>query len=103
MIALQVNWSRKLLAAVDSSTRDARDFLGPWADPASVLRLQLQPTAQGLFLDWNTQPHLIYQVQVSTNLRSWTNLGGLRFAPGTVDSMYLGSSPASYYRVLRVR
>ena len=70
---------------------------------ASALRLDLQPTAQGMFLDWNTQPGLIYQVQVSTNLKSWTNLGGLRFAPGTVDSMYLGNSPASYYRVLRVR
>ena len=70
---------------------------------ASALRLDLQSTAQGLFLDWNTQPGLIYQVQVSTNLKSWTNLGGLRFAPGTVDSMYVGSSPASYYRVLRVR
>jgi hypothetical protein len=70
---------------------------------ASVLRLDLQQSAQGLFLGWNTQPGLIYQVQVSTNLKSWTNLGGLRFAPGTVDSMYVGTSPANYYRVLRVR
>jgi hypothetical protein len=70
---------------------------------ASVLRVQLQPTAQGLFLNWNAQPGLIYQAQVSTNLKSWTSLGGMRFAPGTVDSIYVGGSPASYYRVLRVR
>jgi hypothetical protein len=70
---------------------------------ASALRLQLQPTAQGLFLDWNTQSGLIYQVQVSSDLKSWTSFGGMRFAPGTVDSMYVGGSPASYYRVLRVR
>jgi hypothetical protein len=70
---------------------------------ASVLRIQLQPTVQGFFLNWNTQPGLIYQVQVSTNLKGWTSLGGMRFAPGMVDSMYVGGSPASYYRVLRVR
>jgi hypothetical protein len=70
---------------------------------ASVLRMQLQLTVQGFFLNWNTQPGLIYQVQVSTNLKSWTSLAGMRFAPGTVDSMFVGGSPASYYRVLRVR
>ena len=70
---------------------------------ASVLRLQLQPSLEGLFLDWNTQPGLIYQVQVSTNLKGWTDFGGMRFAPGTVDSMYVGGTRASYYRVLRVR
>ena len=70
---------------------------------ASVLHIHLQPTVQGLFLNWNTQPGLIYQVQVSTNLKTWTSLGGMRFAPGTVDSIYVGGSPASYYRMLRVR
>jgi hypothetical protein len=75
---------------------------GP-TDAASVLRLELQSTVQGLFLDWNTQPGLLYQVQVSTNLWGWTNWGGMRFAPGTVDFMYVGGTPASYYRVLRMR
>ncbi len=70
---------------------------------ASVLRAQLQPTAQGYFLDWNTEPGLVYQVQVSANLKGWTNLGGMRFAPGTVDSMYVGGTPTSFYRVLRMR
>ena len=70
---------------------------------ASVLRIHLQPTVQGLFLNWNTQPGLIYQAQVSTNLKNWNSLGGMRFAPGTVDSLYVGGSAASYYRVLRVR
>jgi hypothetical protein len=70
---------------------------------ASVLRTGLQSTEQGFYLSWNTQPGLIYQVQVSTNLTSWTSLGGLRFAPGTTDSLYVGGSPASYYRLVRVR
>ncbi len=58
---------------------------------------------QGAFLDWNTQPGLIYQVQSSANLKNWTNLGGMRFAPGTLDSMYVGGTTAGYYRVLRMR
>ncbi len=70
---------------------------------ASVLRVKLHPTPQGPFLDWNTQPGLIYQVQASSNLKQWANLGGVRFAPGTTDSMYVGGSAAGYYRVLRVR
>ena len=70
---------------------------------ASVLRIRLLPSQQGLYLNWNTQPGLIYQLQNSTNLKSWTNLGGLRFAAGTVDSIYVGGSPANYYRVVRVR
>jgi len=70
---------------------------------ASVLRVKLQPTLQGAFLDWNTQPGLIYQVQSSANLKNWTTLGGMRFAPGTLDSMYVGGTTAGYYRVLRMR
>jgi hypothetical protein len=70
---------------------------------SSVLRIDLQHTGQGLFLDWNTQPGLVYQVQVSTNLKSWSSLGGMRFAAGIDDSIFIGSGPGSYYRVLRVR
>jgi hypothetical protein len=55
-------------------------------------------------LNWNTQPGLTYQVQVSTNLTSsWSNLGSPRFAAGTSDSIYVGSGSAGYYRVLLLR
>jgi hypothetical protein len=70
---------------------------------ASVLSVQLQQTGKGLFLNWNTQPGLLYQVQVSTNLTNWTSLGAMRFAAGAGDSIYIGPGPASYYRVLRAR
>lgn len=72
-------------------------------DPNSVLRLRLHPTPQGLYLSWNTQPGLMYQVQVSTNLGGWSNVGGPRFAAGLTDSMYVGGGNAGYYRVLRLR
>ena len=72
-------------------------------DPNSVLRQRLQETPQGMFLTWNTQPGLIYRVQVSTDLSSWTGVGGLRFAAGSVDSIYVGGSTKAYYRIERLR
>jgi hypothetical protein len=62
----------------------------------------VQP-AWAYYLSWNTQPGLTYQVQVTTNLTSWSNLGSPRFAAGTVDSIYVGSGSAGYYRVLLLR
>jgi hypothetical protein len=72
-------------------------------DANSVLRIALQPTRQGLYLNWNTQPALLYQVQTSANLTTWSNVGGPRFAAGRVDSLYVGGGSAGYFRVLRVR
>ena len=51
---------------------------------ASVLRVQINNSSSGraasqnlagIYLSWNTQPGQTYQVQVTTNLTSWTNLG----------------------------
>ena len=56
-----------------------------------------------MFLSWNTQPGVTYQVQVTTNLTTWSNFGAPRFAAGTKDSIYVGGSPAGYYRVMLMR
>jgi hypothetical protein len=70
---------------------------------ASVLNVNLVRTQQGMFLNWDTQPGLTYQVQVTTNLTSWSNLGSPRFAAGTSDSIFVGNAPIGYYRVLLQR
>jgi hypothetical protein len=72
-------------------------------DPDTWLRTALTPTAQGMFLTWNTQPGQTYQVQVTTNLATWSNWGAPRFAAGTGDSVYCGGGSAGYYRVLLLR
>jgi hypothetical protein len=72
-------------------------------DPASVLRVRLERTAQGVFLNWNTQPGLIYQVEGSADFQAWSNVGGRRFAAGTLDSMFVGLNESGYYRIVRVR
>jgi hypothetical protein len=69
-------------------------------EPATWLQTSLSGTAQGYYLNWNPQPGLTYQVQYSSNLTSWANLGAPRFAAGTSDSLYLGSNNLGYYRVL---
>jgi hypothetical protein len=69
----------------------------------SVLRVNLQVTKQGLYLDWPTQPGLIYQVQTSVNMGPWVNVGAARCAAGSVDSMYVSIGNNAYFRVLRVR
>jgi len=72
-------------------------------NPNSVLRMRLQQTRQGLYLNWNTQPGLIYQIQNSSDLRSWVNIGAPRYAAGSLDSMYVGGDKTTYYRILRLR
>ena len=73
---------------------------------ASVLRLEMGRTpsaknsAQSMYVSWNTQPGLMYQVQMTTNFTSWNNVGAPRFAAGTSDSIYVGGGSAGYYRIL---
>ena len=72
-------------------------------DSSTWLRTSLANTSQGMFLSWNTQPGLTYQVQSSPNLVTWTNLGAPRFAAGANDSIFVGSGSWGYYRVLLLR
>jgi hypothetical protein len=71
--------------------------------PDSWLQTKLTKTTQGMFLSWNTQPGYTYQVQVTTNFNSWSNLGQPRFAADTSDSIYVGGGVAGYYRVVLLR
>jgi hypothetical protein len=69
-------------------------------EPATWLQTSLTKTSQGMFLTWNTQPGFTYQVQATTNLTSWSNVGAPRFAAGTNDSIYVGGTPSGYYQVM---
>jgi len=73
-------------------------------NPESVLRTQLQLTPQGWRLKWNTAAGYMYQIQQTTDLSTWVDFGGQRFAPGDSDSVSVpvGNS-LGYYRVNRIR
>ena len=69
----------------------------------SSLRLELTRTGQGMWLNWNTEPGFVYQVQISTNATTWQNTGAARFAPGALDAMSVGGSDVRLYRIIRIR
>jgi hypothetical protein len=73
-------------------------------DASSVLRVDLVSSGPGWQLIWNAQPGLLYQVQVSTNINVWDNLGRPRLAVSSNDSMTVdGTQSVNYYRVIRMR
>ena len=72
-------------------------------DSTTWLSTVMTRTAQGMFLSWNTQAGATYQVQVTANFTTWSNLGSPRFAAGTTDSIYVGGNSAGYYRVVLLR
>jgi hypothetical protein len=43
---------------------------------------QTHELKSGWRLNWNTQPGLMYQVQTSTDFKTWTNLATVRLAAG---------------------
>ena len=70
---------------------------------SSWLRTWLVTLPEGRFLNWNPQPGLVYQVQTSGDLVSWSDFGPHRFASGNTDSVYVGGHNVAYYRVLLLR
>jgi len=82
-----------------------QEFLGGTipTNAASVLRQKMINTGQGPFLQWNTEPGLFYQVISSSDLKSWSNFGGPRYAAGHLDSMPVGGSQSGYFQIIRLR
>jgi hypothetical protein len=72
-------------------------------DPSTWLTAQLLNTPQGLFLTWNPQPGLTYQVQVTTNFTAWSNLGAPRLAASNSDSINVTNGSGGYYRIMLLR
>lgn len=71
-------------------------------DASSVLRVGLAVASGLRRMTWNTQAGSVYQVEVSSNLQTWSNFGISRLATGSSDSIVLEDSQSnSYYRVGR--
>jgi hypothetical protein len=76
----------------------------PLAGSDGVLRIGMSVTRLGRSLHWNTQPGGLYQVQSSTNLATWSNVGEPRASMGANDSLDVtNSQKAAFYRVIRLR
>jgi hypothetical protein len=73
-------------------------------DGADALKVAVRPTTQGLELAWSSHAGGVYQLQSSSDLSDWSNVGGYRFATANRDSVILQGAPAQgYFRVNRIR
>jgi len=100
------NWGRANLDSDGDGVSNIREFLAG-TDPTnanSVLKTWITRNAFGRVLNWNSQPGLVYQPQISSDLSTWTDLGAPRFAAGNSDSMAITTAArAQYFRVIRIR
>jgi hypothetical protein len=98
------NWPSANADSDNDGVSNLEEFLAGTnpTNSASVLKQELISTQEGLFLSWNTQPGLTYQVQNTADFSTWNNFGSARFAAGTNDSVYVGGNPG-YYRIVLQR
>jgi phosphoheptose isomerase len=86
--------------------RDVDEFLAGTnpVSAASVLRVRLTPTDQGLLVSWTGVTGSVYQLQTSSDLGQWENVQGPRLAvEETVSVVIPPAGAAAYYRVIRIR
>lgn len=99
-------WPAPTADSDDDGASNLAEFLAG-TDPtqaASALRVAIRPTIGGLLVQWNAVPGSVYQLQVSTDLRAWTEAAGPAFAPGDVaGSVIPATTDTAYYRVIRLR
>lgn len=70
------------------------------ADSTSALRTSLESTPLGTLLVWNSRPGGLYQIQASSDLVGWSDVGGIRLASGERESVLMQDVPAnSYFRI----
>ncbi|HUA65754.1 MAG TPA: hypothetical protein VME24_07900 [Alphaproteobacteria bacterium] len=67
--------------------------------PSTWLQTSLAHGVNGMYLSWNTQPGMTYQVQITSDFKNWINFGAPRFESGTNDCIFVGSGGGGYYRV----
>jgi hypothetical protein len=74
------------------------------ADGSSALRTSIENTQLGTLLVWNSLPGGLYQIQASSDLINWSDVGGIRLASGNRESVLVQDVPVnSYFRVTCLR
>jgi hypothetical protein len=66
---------------------------------ATWLQTTMTTSNHGMYLNWNTQPGMTYQIQATTDFKTWNNYGSPIFERGTNDTRSVGNGGGGYYRV----
>jgi hypothetical protein len=96
------------LAAVPPTVSGAGAVTGTGPSTGPPLQLGLNGARDKLLMRWHSQPGARYQVETSTDLKTWSVLGEPRTATGATDSVELdgavlkGAEPALFYRVTQL-
>ena len=102
----QTNWPHALADTDADGASNISEFRAG-TDPtssASVLKVEISVREQGRYLEWPTAAGSYYQLQVTSDLKNWTNIGAARFAPSGLDAVPAeGPGQIQYYRVIRMR
>ncbi|MHB1306185.1 MAG: thrombospondin type 3 repeat-containing protein [Limisphaerales bacterium] len=102
----KTKWPKPQVDSDNDGASNLEEFLAGTnpTDGDSVLRTTIVPSSQGLIFSWNSEPGCFYQVQSSTDLEGWLDLGGPRFAVTRITSFIIPTSNSvSYYRIIRIR
>jgi hypothetical protein len=105
-----INWGKGRPGAdIDSDFDGAtnlQEFLAGTdpTDPNSVLRLKMNSREQGLYIEWSTEAGNYYQLQATSDFKTWRNANPPRFAPSSGDAVPVTTpDQVHYYRVIRMR
>lgn len=86
------------------SSAEAAVFAASAIGGGSAPRMNIAVSDKGVTLRWNTEAGGVYQVQMSTNLSTWQNLGAAQAAFGPADYKTVESpSGPRFFRVMRTR
>ena len=97
------DWAAGNVDSDGDGATNAKEFLAGTnpLDPNSVLKMRFTWNRFGRILNWNTQPGLVYQVQVSTDLVNWSSLSATT-ATSSLGTEVLDPDaykfPVRYYR-----
>lgn len=101
-----INWPNPALDSDGDGASNLAEFLAGTdpTNPDSVLKVVISTREQGPYVEWTTEPGSVYQLQISSDLKTWQNVGTQRFASSTSDAIP-ASQPGQgqYYRVIRMR
>jgi len=99
-------WPRPTVDTDQDGVSDLNEFLGGTdpKDPQDNLSVAIRSTEQGPVLEWKTKLGGVYLLQSSSDLKTWSDVGGYRFANSATDSLVTPGLPANtYFRVNRIR